>query len=311
MRFILVFFYAYILLFFPYAKIIKLSKFLISERERKNMKHLQDCVTLHNGVQMPWLGLGVYKVKDGEEVINAVRTALEIGYRHIDTAAYYQNEEGVGKAVRESGIPREEIFITTKVWNSDQGYETTLKAFETSLKKLGLDYVDLYLVHWPVKGKYKETYKALEKLYKDGQVRAIGVSNFHIHHLEDLMADCEIKPMVNQVEYHPRLTQKELHAFCKRHGIQLEAWSPLMRGEVLQEAALVEIGKKYGKTPAQVILRWDLQNEVVTIPKSVTPQRIKENADIFDFELTAEEMAAIDALNLNKRIGPDPDNFDF
>uniref|UniRef100_UPI0035B54E1B aldo/keto reductase n=1 Tax=Parageobacillus toebii TaxID=153151 RepID=UPI0035B54E1B len=159
------------------------------------MKHLQDHVTLHNGVQMPWIGLGVYKVKDGEEVINAVRTALEIGYRHIDTAAYYENEEGVGKAIRESGIPREEIFITTKVWNSDQGYETTLKAFEKSLQKLGLEYVDLYLVHWPVKGKYKETYKALEKLYKDGRVRAIGVSNFQIHHLEDLMADCEIKPM--------------------------------------------------------------------------------------------------------------------
>jgi diketogulonate reductase-like aldo/keto reductase len=275
------------------------------------MKSLQDRVTLHNGVQMPWLGLGVWRVQNGEEVVNSVKTAIEVGYRHIDTAAVYQNEEGVGQAIRESGVPREELFITTKVWNSDQGYETTLKAFETSLQKLGLDYVDLYLVHWPVKGKYKETYKALEKLYKDGQVRAIGVSNFQIHHLEDVMADCEIKPMVNQVEYHPRLTQKELHAFCKQHGIQLEAWSPLMQGELLNEPTLVEIGNKYGKSPAQVILRWDLQNEVVTIPKSITPHRIKENADLFDFELTAEDIEKINALNMDKRIGPDPDNFDF
>ncbi|AMX84517.1 glyoxal reductase [Geobacillus subterraneus] len=275
------------------------------------MNSLQDCAVLHNGVQMPWVGLGVYKVKEGEEVRSAVRTALEIGYRHVDTAAFYENEEGVGQAIRESGIPREQVFVTTKVWNTDQGYETTLKAFDTSLKKLGFDYVDLYLVHWPVKGKYKETYKALEKLYKDGYVRAIGVSNFQIHHLQDVLADCEIKPMVNQVEYHPRLTQKELQAFCRENGIQLEAWSPLMRGEILTEPTIVEIGKKYGKTPAQVVLRWDLQHGVVTIPKSVTPARIKENANLFDFSLTAEEMKQIDALNLNKRIGADPDNFNF
>ncbi|MFC0297639.1 aldo/keto reductase [Geobacillus jurassicus] len=275
------------------------------------MNGLQDCAALHNGVKMPWVGLGVYKVKEGEEVRSAVRTALEIGYRHVDTAAFYENEEGVGQAIRESGIPREQVFVTTKVWNTDQGYETTLKAFDRSLKKLGFDYVDLYLVHWPVKGKYKETYRALEKLYKDGYVRAIGVSNFHIHHLQDVLADCEIKPMVNQVEYHPRLTQKELHAFCQENGIQLEAWSPLMRGEILSEPTIVDIGRKYGKTPAQVVLRWDLQHGVVTIPKSVTPARIKENADIFDFSLTDEEMKQIDALNLNKRVGPDPDNFNF
>jgi len=275
------------------------------------LNSLQDCAVLHNGVQMPWVGLGVYKVKEGEEVRSAVRTALEVGYRHVDTAAFYENEEGVGQAIRESGIPREQVFVTTKVWNTDQGYETTLKAFDASLKKLGFDYVDLYLVHWPVKGKYKETYKALEKLYKDGYVRAIGVSNFQIHHLQDVLADCEIKPMVNQVEYHPRLTQKELQAFCRENGIQLEAWSPLMRGEILTEPTIVEIGKKYGKTPAQVVLRWDLQHGVVTIPKSVTPARIKENANLFDFSLTAEEMKQIDALNLNKRIGADPDNFNF
>ncbi|WP_044736103.1 aldo/keto reductase [Geobacillus kaustophilus] len=275
------------------------------------MNGLQDCAALHNGVKMPWVGLGVYKVKEGEEVRSAVRTALEIGYRHVDTAAFYENEEGVGQAIRESGIPREQVFVTTKVWNTDQGYEATLKAFDRSLKKLGFDYVDLYLVHWPVKGKYKETYRALEKLYKDGYVRAIGVSNFHIHHLQDVLDDCEIKPMVNQVEYHPRLTQKELHAFCRENGIQLEAWSPLMRGEILSEPTIVDIGRKYGKTPAQVVLRWDLQHGVVTIPKSVTPARIKENADIFDFSLTDEEMKQIDALNLNKRVGPDPDNFNF
>ncbi|EPZ38333.1 Aldo/keto reductase [Anoxybacillus ayderensis] len=276
------------------------------------MKSLQDAATLHNGVRMPWLGLGVYKVQEGEEVIRSVRTALEVGYRHIDTAAFYENEEGVGRAIRESAIRREEVFVTTKVWNSDQGYESTLKAFHTSLKKLGFDYIDLYLVHWPVKEKYKETYKALEKLYKDGFVRAIGVSNFQIHHLEHILADCEIKPMVNQVEFHPRLTQKELLAFCKQHQIQLEAWSPLMRGgELLNEPTLVDIAQKYGKTPAQVILCWDLQHEVVTIPKSVTPQRIAQNANIFDFTLTKEEMDAIDALNENRRIGPDPDHFDF
>ncbi|AST07077.1 aldo/keto reductase [Anoxybacillus flavithermus] len=276
------------------------------------MNSLQDAATLHNGVRMPWLGLGVYKVQEGDEVNRAVRTALEVGYRHIDTAAFYDNEKGVGQAVRKSGIPRDEIFVTTKVWNSDQGYESTLQAFDASLKKLGFDYIDLYLVHWPVKGKYKETYKALEKLYKDGFVRAIGVSNFQIHHLEDILSDCEIKPMVNQVEFHPRLTQKPLLDFCKQHDIQLEAWSPLMRGgDLLNERTLVNIAQKYGKTPAQVILRWDLQHEVVTIPKSVTPERIAQNANIFDFALTKEDMDAIDALNENHRIGPDPDNFDF
>jgi diketogulonate reductase-like aldo/keto reductase len=274
------------------------------------VRSIADCAVLHNGVRMPWLGLGVYKAQEGEEVVRAVRTALEAGYRSIDTAKLYENEEGVGRAVRESGIPREELFITTKVWNSDQGYERTLAAFETSMRKLGLEVLDLYLVHWPVKGKYKETWRALEKLYKEGRVRAIGVSNFQPHHLDDLMADAEIKPMINQVELHPLLTQKPLLAYCKEHGIQVEAWRPIMRGE-LNVPALLDLAAKYGKTPAQIVLRWDLQNGVVVIPKSVRPERIRENADLFDFELTAEDMQAIDRLNENRRLGPDPDNFNF
>ncbi|MBT2640270.1 aldo/keto reductase [Bacillus sp. ISL-39] len=274
-------------------------------------QNLQDTTTLHNGVKMPWFGLGVFKVQEGSEVVESVKAALRNGYKSIDTAAVYRNEEGVGQAVKEAGVPREELFITTKVWNSDQGYESTLQAFETSMEKLGLDYLDLYLIHWPVAGKYKETWKALEKLYKDGKVRAIGVSNFHVHHLKDLMADSEIKPMVNQVEYHPHLAQTELHEFCKAEGIQMEAWSPLKHGELLSEPTIVEIAEKHKKSPAQLILRWDLQNEVVTIPKSVKEHRIIENADIFDFELSAEDMDRLNSLNKNERVGPDPDNFNF
>ncbi|WP_035100865.1 aldo/keto reductase [Aneurinibacillus terranovensis] len=273
--------------------------------------HISDCTVLRNGVKMPWFGLGVYKAKEGEEVELAVKAAIKAGYRSIDTAALYDNEVGVGKAVRESGVPREELFITTKVWNADQGYESTLQAFEQSRKKLNLEYLDLYLIHWAVKGKYKDTWRALEKLYKDGFVRAIGVSNFQIHHIEDVMADSEMTPMVNQVEYHPFLTQKELHNFCKDNHIQLEAWSPLMRGEVLQNPVVIELGEKYQKTPAQIVLRWDLQNQVVTIPKSVHEERIIENADIFNFEISPDDMEKLDGLNQNKRVGADPDNFNF
>lgn len=275
------------------------------------VKNLQDTTTLHNGVKMPWVGLGVFKVENGEEVINAVKAALKTGYRSIDTAAIYQNEEGVGQAIKESGISREELFVTTKVWNSEQGYESTLHAFDESLHKLGLDYLDLYLVHWPVVGKYKETWKALETLYKNGRVRAIGVSNFKVHHLKDILADCEIKPMVNQVEFHPLLTQIELRQFCKESNIQLEAWSPLMQGQLLNHELIVKMGQKYNKTPAQIILRWDIQSEVITIPKSVKEQRIIENAQIFDFELDPVDMEQINGLNLDKRIGPDPDHIDF
>ncbi|KOS30986.1 glyoxal reductase [Bacillus anthracis] len=276
-----------------------------------SLTSLKDYTTLHNGVEMPWFGLGVFKVEEGPEVVEAVKSAIKAGYRSIDTAAIYGNEEGVGEGIRESGVSREELFITSKVWNADQGYEETLAAFEESLKKLELDYLDLYFVHWPVEGKYNDTWRALEKLYKEGRVRAIGVSNFQIHHLQDVFQVAEIKPMVNQVEYHPRLTQKELQAFCKEQGIQMEAWSPLMQGQLLDNATLQAIAEKYGKTTAQVILRWDLQNGVVTIPKSIKEHRIIANADVFNFELSSDDMEAIDALNENHRVGPDPDNFDF
>lgn len=277
--------------------------------------NIQNTTTLHNGVKMPWLGIGVFKVEDGPELVNALKFAITHGYRSIDTAAIYRNEEGVGQAIREgiheTNISREDLFITSKVWNSDLGYESTIAAYETSLQKLGLEYLDLYLIHWPVAGKYKEAWRALETLYKEGKVRAIGVSNFQIHHLEDLLKDAEIKPMINQVEYHPRLTQVELKSFCERQGIQLEAWSPLMQGQLINNPTLQEIANKHDKTVAQVIIRWDLQNGVVTIPKSTKEHRIVENSTIFDFELTTEEIQKINELNQNHRVGPDPDNFAF
>lgn len=278
-------------------------------------RNLQDTITLNNGVKMPWLGLGVFKVEEGQELIDAVKTAVRLGYRSIDTAAIYENERSVGQAIREalaeSGLRREDLFVTSKVWNADLGYESTLAAYEASLERLGLDYLDLYLIHWPVAGKYKDAWRALETLYKAGRVKAIGVSNFQVHHLEDLLKDAEVVPVVNQVEFHPRLTQQELRSFCAGKGIQLEAWSPLMQGQLLDDPTLQEIAAKRGKSIAQVILRWDLQHGVVTIPKSTKEHRIAENASVFDFELSADEMARIDGLNRNLRVGPDPDNFDF
>jgi diketogulonate reductase-like aldo/keto reductase len=273
-------------------------------------KQSTESIELHNGVKMPQLGLGVWQTKDGDEVIHAVKSSIEAGYRSIDTAAVYGNEEGVGVAIKESGIAREELFITTKVWNSSQGYDSTLKAFEESRKKLDLDIIDLYLVHWPVKGKYKETWRALEQLYKDGAVRAIGVSNFQVHHLEDVIAGSEIVPMVNQIELHPRLSQVELRNFCQANRIQVEAWSPLMQGN-LDIPVLSKLAAKHSKTPAQIILRWDLQNGIIVIPKSVNAKRIQENAAIFDFTLSVEDIAELDALNENHRFGADPDNFNF
>ncbi|MCL1942223.1 MAG: aldo/keto reductase [Candidatus Azobacteroides sp.] len=272
---------------------------------------LKGYATLYNGVQMPYLGLGVFKVSDGEEVMDAVKTALKVGYRSIDTAAVYRNENGVGEAVKESDIPREEIFMTTKLWNINQGYDRVFSAFDKSLARLGMDYVDLYLIHWPVKGKYLDSWRALEELYQSGKARAIGVCNFLQHHLEDVLSHCNIKPMVNQIEYHPYLTQPQLIKFCIDHDIRPEAWSPLMQGHVTEVNVLNDIGKKYGKSAVQVVLRWDLQNGVITLPKSVHPDRIKDNADIFDFSLTPEEMETIDNLNQGFRFGPDPDNFNF
>lgn len=279
------------------------------------MKNLQSTTMLNNGIEMPWLGLGVFKVEEGQELVDAVKTAIKHGYRSIDTAAIYGNEAGVGQGIREAmeetGIAREELFITSKVWNSELGYEKTIAAYEESLSKLGLEYLDLFLLHWPVEGKYSDAWRALETLYKEGRVKAVGVSNFQIHHLEDLMKGADIKPMVNQVEYHPRLTQKELKAFCEENNIQLEAWSPLMQGQLLDNEELQEIANKYEKSVAQVILRWDLQNGVITIPKSTKAHRIAANADVFDFELTEEDVKHIESLNQNHRVGPDPDNFDF
>lgn len=272
---------------------------------------LQSTKTLHNGVEMPRLGLGVYKMTNPDEAINAMTTALKVGYRAIDTASLYGNEKEVGESVRASGLKREDIFVTTKVWNADQGYDQTLRAFETSLRNLGFEYLDLYLTHWAVKETFTETYRAIERLYDEKLLRATGVSNHHQHHLEKIFAKANIKPMVNQIELSPRLTQFDLRTFCSDNNIAVTSWSPLARGGLLDESSLVQIGSKYGKTPAQVIVRWHLQHDLTVIPKSVTPERIALNADVFDFELSPEDMKQIDSLNLNQRTGADPDNFNF
>lgn len=277
---------------------------------RKGVNDLID-ITLNNGLKMPQLGFGVWKVSD-EEATPAVEKALEVGYRSIDTAKVYGNEVGVGKAIANSGIPRDQLFITTKVWNADHGYENTIKAFEASLERLGLDYVDLYLIHWPMPkfDQYVETYKALEKLYKDGRVKAIGVCNFDIEHLERILKECEVVPVINQVEYHPYLQQKELKEFCEQHQIKLEAYSPLMNGrDILQDEVIKGLAEQYGKTPAQIILRWHLQSGVIVIPKSVTPSRIEENINVFDFELNESDMNKITELDRNLRIGSKPSEF--
>jgi diketogulonate reductase-like aldo/keto reductase len=265
-------------------------------------------ITLNNGVAMPQLGFGVWQVPD-DEATQTVTTALEAGYRSIDTAAIYGNEAGTGKAVIGSGIPREELFVTTKLWNSEQGYDSTLRAFDASLGKLGLDYVDLYLIHWPMPAKdtYVETYKAFEKILADGRTKAIGVSNFRVEDLERLIGETSVVPAVNQVELHPQLQQSGLKDFHAKHGIATEAWSPLGQGkDLLQAPTVVAVARKHDRTPAQVVLRWHLQVGNVVIPKSVTPSRIQENIDVFDFELDADDLAAFTALDEGRRLGPEP-----
>lgn len=276
-----------------------------------SITNLQGSFRLHNGVEMPYLGLGVYLSENGKEVTQAVEWALEGGYRHVDTASIYKNEEGVGAGLRNSGIPRQEQFVVSKVWNADQGFDSSLRAYDDSLKRLKLEQLDLYLIHWPVKGQFIDTWRALEKIYKEGRVRAIGVSNFLQHQLEELLEVAEIVPMVNQMEFHPYLVQQDLLDFCANKGIQYEAWSPLMQGHIFDLNPLKELAQKYGKTIAQIVLRWDLQKGVVTIPKSVNKERILGNAALFDFELSASDVALLDNLNRNQRFGPDPDTFDF
>ncbi|TQR28626.1 aldo/keto reductase [Lysinibacillus sphaericus] len=273
-------------------------------------------VTLNNGLEMPLIGYGVFRVPEGDDLAEAVKTAIAKGYRSIDTAQVYRNEESVGRGIRaaidEGLVTREELFVTSKVWNDGLSYEETLAAYDSSLEKLGLDYLDLYLVHWPgIDTTYINVYKALEKIYQDGRVRSIGVSNFHVQHLENLLKETSVVPVINQIEFHPHLTQEEVRAYCKEKGIQVEAWSPLMNGSLLEESLIQQLASKYGKTPAQIVLRYDVQHGVVTIPKTMTPARMTENLTVFDFALTEEEMAQLDALNDGLRCGPDPEKFNF
>lgn len=268
-------------------------------------------VTLNDGARMPRLGLGVWQVPN-ETVASVVRTAIAAGYRSIDTAALYRNESGVGDAVADAPVPRAELFVTTKLWNSDQGYDAALRAFDESLRRLRLEYVDLYLIHWPTPQRplYVETWRAFEKLRADGRARSIGVSNFHIAHLRRLLERTDIVPAVNQIELHPNLPQDELRAFHDRHGIVTEAWSPLARGKLLRDRTIAGLAQKYDRTPAQIVLRWHVEQGVVPIPKSVTPSRIRENIDVFDFELAPDDLATLAELNTGRRTGLDPETFD-
>ncbi|MFE4171337.1 aldo/keto reductase [Streptomyces sp. NPDC056909] len=267
-------------------------------------------IVLNNGVKIPQLGFGVFQVDDAQTT-DAVLAALDAGYRSIDTAAVYGNEEGVGRAIAASGVPRDELFVTTKLWNDRQGYDSALAAFDTSLAKLGLDRVDLYLIHWPAptRDRYLDSWRALEKLLADGRTRAIGVSNFQPAHLQRLLDETGVAPVLNQIELHPGLQQAELRDFHAQHDIATEAWSPLAKGELLQVEAITEIAGRHEKSPAQVMLRWHIQLGNIVIPKSVTPARIRENIDVFDFELSSGDMAAIATLDRGLRTGPNPDTF--
>ena len=269
-------------------------------------KTLTSTARLNNGVEIPYLGLGVYLAGPGAGTRNAVQHALQAGYRHIDTASSYGNEQEVGIALQKSRIPREEIFITTKLWNSDHGYDETIQACRESLMTLGLSYMDLYLIHWPVEKLRNETWKAMIALQEEGKCRAIGVSNYTIRHLEELLADSPVVPAVNQVEFSPFLYQKDLLDFCRSCGIQLEAYSPLTRGKKLNHPTITSIADRYGKTLAQIMIRWPLQHNVVVIPKSANQRRIYENADVFDFEISSEDLALLDSLNEDFRICWDP-----
>lgn len=264
---------------------------------------------LNNGAYIPALGLGTYKL-EGRQAYGPVSDALTCGYRHIDTASFYGNEEWVGKAVHDSRVPREDVFITSKVWNTEQGYHETLQAFDRSLKKLGTDYLDLYLVHWPVTGKRLETYKALERLYRDGRVRAIGVCNFTIRHLQELYVACQVLPAVNQVEMSPFLHQKDLLTHCQTRDLLVTAFSPFARGQTLKDGTLMEIGARHGKTPAQVIVRWSLQKGMAVIPRSSNKDRISQNSQVFDFSLDREDMVRLDVLHNGLRTTTDPDSYE-
>lgn len=270
---------------------------------------MKDCAVLANGVRMPWVGLGMWKVPS-EEAAAPVVSALHLGYRLVDTAAVYRNEEGIGKGLRQSGVPRKELFITTKLWNEDIRQDRVLQAFEESLQRLGLDYVDLYLMHWPVPGKFTEAWQQMLHIYESGRARAIGVCNCAFHHLEELEKSSGVRPMVNQVERHPLLSQQPMRHYCQEHGILMQAYSPLMQGR-LDQPLFTELAAKYGRTPAQVILRWHLQQGVAVIPKSVHTQRQLQNMDLFGFTLSREDIDRIDAFNQNQRFCADPDHFDF
>jgi diketogulonate reductase-like aldo/keto reductase len=272
---------------------------------------LESTVALHDNVDIPLLGLGVFRVDEGAAVEAAISAALSYGYRHIDTATIYKNEEGVGRAIAASGIDRSDLFVTTKLWNSDQGYEPALAAINTSLAKLRLDYVDLYLVHWPKPEHMEETWRAMEEIQRSGKARAIGVSNFLPEHIDQLAETATVMPSINQIEFHPHLQSPELVAYCEAHNIVLEAWSPLKAGRIIDDPELQAIADVHGVTVPQVVLRWMLQRGVVAIPKSVSPSRIAQNADLYGFELSPDEVARINAMDRNDRVGPDPANFDF
>jgi len=269
-------------------------------------KKIDSVVELNNKVEMPFFGLGLYLAREGQEIQNAMNHALQIGYRLFDTASMYGNEADVGKIVRESNIPREDLFITTKLWNSDHGYDNTIRAFHKSMRKMGLEYLDLYLIHWPVENLRKDSWRALETLYQEEKCRAIGVSNYQIPHLEELLQYAEIVPTVNQVEFSPFLYQKKLLDFCCQHQIQLESYSPLTRGKKFDHPDLKRLAEKYQKTPAQILIRWNLEHNIVVIPKSSNPERISENAQVFDFTLDPEDMTILDNLDQNYRVSWNP-----